>query len=52
MKVGLNLKGIPVQPPVIWYAVQGSHQQFDLQSPESVAALVAFTMTNFWEPGS
>jgi len=48
----LSIAVVEPQGRIIWYSVQGSHLQFNLQSPESVAALVACAMANFWEPGS
>ncbi len=48
----LSIAVVEPQGHIIWYGVQGSHLQFNLQSPDSVAALVADTMANFWEPGS
>ncbi len=48
----LSIAVVEPQGRIIWYGVQGSHQQFNLQRPESVAALVAYTMANFWESGS
>jgi len=48
----LSIAVVEPQGRIIWYGVQGNHQTYDLQRPESVAALVANTMANFWEPGS
>lgn len=50
-----NWLGIAVVEPegrIIWYALKGNAQQFNLQTAEGVSALVASVMANFWEHGS
>jgi hypothetical protein len=48
----LAIAVVEPQGRIIWYGVRGDHQTYNLQRPESVTALVANTMANFWEPGS
>jgi hypothetical protein len=52
VKNWLSIAVVEPQGRIIWYGVQGDHQAYNLQRPESVTALVANTMANFWEPGS
>jgi hypothetical protein len=48
----LSIAVVEPEGRIIWYGVQGGHLKYDLQKAESVKALVANTMANFWEPGS
>ena len=48
----LSIAVVEPQGRIIWYGVKGDHHRFDLQSPDSVAELVAHTMTHFWESGA
>lgn len=48
----LSIAVIEPEGRIIWYGVQGNHLKYNLQKPASLTALVADTMTNFWEPGS
>ncbi len=48
----LSIAVVEPEGRVIWYGVQGDHLTYNFQRPESVNAIVADTMANFWESGS
>jgi hypothetical protein len=48
----LSIAVVEPEGRIIWYGLHGDHQKFDLQTPEGISALVAYTMANFWEQGS
>ena len=52
IKNWLSIAVVEPEGSIIWYCMQGDHQNSNLQSPEGATALVAYTMANFWEPGS
>ncbi len=50
-----NWLSIAVAEPggtIIWYAIQGDHERFNIQEEKSMQTQVASTMASFWEPGS
>ena len=52
IKNWLSIAVVEPEGRIIWYGLQGDHQQFNLQTSEGMTALVATTLVNFWEQGS
>jgi hypothetical protein len=48
----LSIAVVEPEGRIIWYGLQGNHKKFDLQTSEGVTALVATTLSNFWDQGS
>jgi hypothetical protein len=50
-----NWLSIAVAEPggtIIWYAIQGNHERFNIHEQKSMQTQVASTMASFWEHGS
>jgi hypothetical protein len=48
----LSIAVVEPEGRIIWYGLQGDHNKYNLQTSEGLTALVATTLSNFWEHGS
>ncbi len=48
----LSIAVVEPEGRIIWYGLQGGDPKFNLSNANGIAALVDYTMANFWEQGS